>query len=61
MNIYKAYTVAEAYAQIEQRSLDLILLDVMLPDGSGYDVCRHLKGFSAVSKYSGDYFDSTER
>lgn len=45
MNIYKAYTVAEAYAQIEQRSLDLILLDVMLPDGSGYDVCRHLKGF----------------
>lgn len=45
MNIYKAYTVAEAYRQIEQRSLDLILLDVMLPDGSGYDVCRHLKGF----------------
>lgn len=45
MNIYRAYNVAEAYAQIEQRSLDLILLDVMLPDGSGYDVCRHLKGF----------------
>ena len=45
MNIYKAYTCAEAYKCIEQVSLDLILLDVMLPDGSGYDVCRHLKGF----------------
>ena len=45
MNIYKAYTCAEAYMCIEQVGLDLILLDVMLPDGSGYDVCRHLKGF----------------
>lgn len=45
MQIYKAYTCAEAYTCIEQVSLDLILLDVMLPDGSGYDVCRHLKGF----------------
>ena len=32
-------TCAEAYICIEQVGLDLILLDVMLPDGSGYDVC----------------------
>lgn len=50
MTIYKASSCAQAYAWIEQISLDLILLDVMLPDGSGYDVCRHLKGFQ---KYRG--------
>lgn len=44
-NIYKAHNGAEAYACIEQKSLDLILLDVMLPDTSGYDICRALKDF----------------
>ena len=29
-------------------SPDLVLLDVMLPDGSGYDVCRELRRGSAV-------------
>ena len=43
VNIYKAYNGAQAYAYIEQQSLDMILLDVMLPDASGYDICRHLK------------------
>lgn len=43
VNIYKAYNGAQAYAYIEQQSLDMILLDVMLPDTSGYDICRHLK------------------
>lgn len=47
MQIYRAYNCAEAYACVEKVSLDLILLDVMLPDGSGYDVCRSLKGFYA--------------
>src|SRR3954451_1720305 len=27
---------------------DLVLLDVMLPDGSGYDVCRELRAGSQV-------------
>ncbi|MFR6291062.1 MAG: SpoIIE family protein phosphatase [Peptococcaceae bacterium] len=45
VTIYKAYNGAQAYAYIEQKNLDLILLDVMLPDVSGYDICRHLKGF----------------
>lgn len=43
MNIYKAVNCAEAYDCIQRVNLDLILLDVMLPDGSGYDVCRNLK------------------
>ncbi|WP_312794889.1 response regulator [Tianweitania sp.] len=31
-------------ARIEDTKLDLIVLDVMLPDGSGLDICRELAG-----------------
>ena len=43
MQIYKAHGGAEAFAVIEQKTLDLILLDVMLPDISGYEICRTIK------------------
>jgi two-component system response regulator RegX3 len=43
-----AGTVAEAIEQAEQRMPDLVLLDVMLPDGSGYDVARTLRERSKV-------------
>ena len=43
-----AGTVAEALEQAEQRMPDLVLLDVMLPDGSGYDVARQLRERSKV-------------
>lgn len=36
-------TVAEAKKKIEERVFDLYLLDLTLPDGSGYDVCRLIK------------------
>ncbi len=43
-----ARTAAEAL-QVAARVLpDLVLLDVMLPDGSGYDVCRSLREQSEV-------------
>jgi two-component system response regulator RegX3 len=42
-----AGTVAEAFALFE-RGPDLVLLDVMLPDGSGFDVCRELRQRSRV-------------
>jgi two-component system response regulator RegX3 len=38
-----AGTVAEALERAGERLPDLVLLDVMLPDGSGYDVCRALR------------------
>ena len=43
-----AGTVAEALEQAEAGMPDLVLLDVMLPDGSGYDVCRSLRERSKV-------------
>ncbi len=43
LELYKARTGAEAYTIIEQHTLDLILLDVMLPDTSGYEICRTVK------------------
>ena len=43
-----AGTVAEALELAESVAPDLVLLDVMLPDGSGYDVCRELRSRSRV-------------
>jgi two-component system, OmpR family, response regulator RegX3 len=41
-------TVAEALEAAGRLAPDLVLLDVMLPDGSGYDVCRELRRHSRV-------------
>jgi two-component system, OmpR family, response regulator RegX3 len=43
-----AGTVAEALELAGSRTPDLVLLDLMLPDGSGLDVCRELRSRSAV-------------
>jgi two-component system, OmpR family, response regulator RegX3 len=43
-----AGTVAQGLELARRAEPDLVLLDVMLPDGSGYDVCRELRANSAV-------------
>ena len=43
-----ASTAAKALELAEIAEPDLVLLDVMLPDGSGYDVCRELRSASRV-------------
>ncbi len=40
--VVSATTIAEAREAVASTSLDLVLLDVMLPDGSGVDYCREL-------------------
>lgn len=43
-----AATLTQAREAVFASPPDLILLDVMLPDGSGYDLCRHLREFTTV-------------
>lgn len=38
-----AFTCAQAQAMLEERAYDLILLDVMLPDKSGDELCRAIR------------------
>lgn len=43
-----AATSGDALTQFERRPVDCVLLDVMLPDGNGFDVCRALRSRSKV-------------
>src|SRR5215210_8048760 len=43
-----AHTVAEGLELGRRLRPDLVLLDLMLPDGSGLDVCRELRASSSV-------------
>jgi len=42
-HVVSASSLLEAKSQIELESFSLILLDLMLPDGSGLDLCREIK------------------
>ncbi|MGC9319015.1 MAG: response regulator transcription factor [Armatimonadota bacterium] len=44
-----ATTASEALDAIQSEELDLVLLDLILPDGDGVDVCRQVRQYSAVS------------
>ncbi len=44
-----AFTAAECLRLAKRRRPDLILLDVVLPDGNGVEVCRWLKELDATS------------
>ena len=41
-------SVEEAIREVNTEEFDLVLLDLMLPDGSGYDVCRAIREKSEV-------------
>ena len=42
-HVVSVSSLLEAKSQIESDSFSLILLDLMLPDGSGLDLCREIK------------------
>lgn len=42
-NVYKCYNGQDALQCIERESLDLAILDVMLPDMDGFSICRRIR------------------
>ena len=48
MEVDCAYDGEEALAAIKQNTYDVVLLDVMLPKLSGFDVCQQVREFSDV-------------
>lgn len=46
--VYTAATAAEAWIEFQQRQPDIVILDIMLPDGEGYEVCKKIRSISNV-------------
>ncbi|MDD2371082.1 MAG: response regulator transcription factor [Firmicutes bacterium] len=45
-NIFTAYNGADALKIIQNNKIDLYLLDIMLPDMNGLDICREIRNVS---------------
>lgn len=48
MEVDAAYDGQEALDMVQQKEYDIILLDVMLPKFTGYEVCQQIREFSQV-------------
>lgn len=46
LHLYKAYNVKDALHIVENNPIDIIILDVMLPDGNGFELCPKIRQFS---------------
>lgn len=46
--VYKAYTGIEGLKLFKENAIDLVLLDLMLPDLSGEQICKEIRSFSKV-------------
>jgi len=47
--VHCAKTLREARAVIYEYPPDLILLDVLMPDGSGYDFCKEIRAYTGAA------------
>lgn len=45
-NIYSFISGSELISSLKVQKIDIVLLDIMLPDGSGIDFCKEIKSFS---------------
>lgn len=43
-NVFKFYSAKEALEAIYNNKIDLAILDVMLPDGNGFSLCKSIRG-----------------
>lgn len=46
--IYQAESGDQALIKVKEHKIDLILLDVMLPDISGFELCQQIREISDV-------------
>ena len=46
--LHQAYTVKEGWAFIENKAIDLVLLDWMLPDNSGIDLLHRIRKYHSM-------------
>ena len=42
-NLKVAKTKKEVYEKLKQNQFDLVLLDITLPDGDGFEICKFIK------------------
>ncbi|MDP8266876.1 MAG: response regulator [Candidatus Aceula meridiana] len=55
-NVVSASLAEEGFKLFEQEKPDVIILDVMLPDGNGFELCQRIKdtdNFSKIILYTG--------
>ncbi len=45
-NIHKSYSAEDAYKQCKSFEPDIVVLDIMLPDMDGIELCRRIRTFS---------------
>ncbi len=45
-NVLRAANCKEAFEILLKQTPNLLILDIMLPDGSGYDICSHFRSYS---------------
>ena len=43
------HSAGEGVHTLKHKEFDLLVLDLMLPDGDGLDVCREIRGFSQIA------------
>lgn len=48
VSFYQAYTIVEARAALREKNVDMALLDINLPDGSGYDFLKEIRKTSQL-------------
>lgn len=46
--IKKSFNLADGWLQFKQFQPDIVLLDIMLPDGEGYDLCKKIREVSTI-------------
>lgn len=49
-NVLPVFDGAEAIRRVDERAPDLMLLDIMLPKRTGWEVCQHISEREALKK-----------